>query len=511
MPIDSSLPFSANPSGARLISPLIVVVWLFVASNALSGCSSPALPANSHTAPDPRFGAVETYHAPEAADHAQVGWTRLIFYWSELQRTGPDDWNPFHEPLERIDREIAGGREVVGMLQHTPQWATDGLADVGVPRGLYLPVDDPDNLWAGFVRKVVGEYKGRVDRWIIWNEPDIPLDVYGAQWQGTVEDYYQLVKVAYQAAHEANPDVQIHLSGLTYWHDKVYLEKFLTVAEDDPTAPSNDYYFDVVSVHIYFKPETTSIIVGSIRKALAEAGIEKPIWINETNAPPYDDPANLWEQPDIPITQEAQVSFLMQEYALALAEDVDRISVYKWIDQPPVQPGFEPFGLLRDNGDPRPVLTAFQTITTYYRNAESARHVEQEKFHEVILDQGERSTRVLWSRLNDSVFVLLPALASTGTLVEKDGAARGIQPVLGYYLLELRSAYCPAGQGCLIGGPPLLIVENTRGDLTDVGAFAPVLAVTRTTLTRVLIAGGGFVLVGAAALIYYRRRRKRGS
>ena len=70
---------------------------------------------------------------------------------------------------------------------------------IGVPRGLYLPIDDPNNLWAAFVRKVVKRYAGRIDHWIIWNEPDIEPPDDGIQWGGTVADYYQLVKVAYQA------------------------------------------------------------------------------------------------------------------------------------------------------------------------------------------------------------------------------------------------------------------------------------------------------------------------
>jgi hypothetical protein len=114
--------------------------------------------------PDPRFGAVEAFRDPVAAAEAGVGWERILFYWSELQPNGPEDWNGYHVPDEWLNLASIQGREVVGLLKHTPAWATDGLPGCSVPRGLDLPVDDPGNLWATFVRRVVGMYAGRIDR-----------------------------------------------------------------------------------------------------------------------------------------------------------------------------------------------------------------------------------------------------------------------------------------------------------------------------------------------------------
>jgi hypothetical protein len=451
---------------------------------------------------DPRFGAVETYHAPDIADEVGVGWTRIIFYWSELERESPDDWNVFHQPLDRIDREIAGGREVVGMLQDTPAWATDGLPAVGVPRGLYLPVDDPDNVWAGFVRDVVREYKGRVNRWIIWNEPDISLDVYGTQFAGSTEDYYQLVKVAYQAAHEVNPDVKIHLAALTYWHDSAYFERFMDLAKADPDGPSYGYFFDVASTHIYFKPETTAQILDSMKGHMDRTGIVRPIWINETNAPPYDDPTHPWDKPLLPVTQHMQASFLLQEYALALAHGADHIAVYKWIDQPPPPPGYDVYGLLRPDGDPRPAFDAYKLILEHYAGTTTAEQVETGKTQLVILDRGDQTTRVIWSRLEDKVLAVIPALASQGLLIDRGGAQRPINPVFGQYILILDAATCPPDFGCFIGGSPAIIVEESPAIATGTQ-----FEMTFTTLFRT----GGTVLfvlavTGVGWLIYRRRR-----
>lgn len=461
-------------------------------------------------APDPRFGVIEAYHTPELADGAGIGWERIIFYWSEIEREGPDDWNWFHAPLQRIDREIEGGREVVALLAHTPAWATDGAVGAGIPRGLYLPVDDPGNLWANFVREVVSAYRGRITHWIIWNEPDIPLDVYGALWAGTTADYYQLVKVAYLAAHEVAPEAQIHLGGLTYWHNPNYLREFLAVASADPTAAENGYYFDVVSVHVYFKPETTVQIIGSVQEALAEYGLDKPIWINETNAPPYDDPVHPWEEPVFRVTQDMQASFLLQEFALALSLGVERIAVYKWVDEPPPLAGHEPYGLVREDGTTRPAYDAFRVITRYYAGTQEALREERSEMQTVVLARGQQTTRVLWARGPYPVVVSLPALARSALLVDQTGAERVIRPVAGCYWLYLRGAPCQPDEECWMGGPPLVLVEEAPADLTAPEGVFSRLAFDLTP--RTLAAGavaGGLGIAAAGGIVLLRRRAAR--
>lgn len=491
--------------------PVLPVILMLLFGGA-SG-ESRAEPPSQPDTPDSRFGVVEAYHEPEMADELGIGWERIIFYWSELEKKGRGDWNEFHAPFHRLDREIEGGREIVGLLVHTPAWATDGLPGVGLPDGLYLPPDDSDNLWAVFVRRTVETYQGRVSRWIIWNEPDIALDVYGTQWQGTTEDYYQLVKTAYIVAHEVDPDVKIHLGGLTYWHNPVYLREYLTAASQDPTAGENGYYFDVVSAHIYFKPETTIDIIGALREMLGEFGLQdKPIWINETNAPPYDDPAQPWDNPGFAVTQEMQASFLLQEFALALSLGVERIGVYKWIDEPPLTTGFEPYGLIRTDRTTRPAFEAFRVILTHYAGTNNARRIEAPEMQTVILDRGEKATRVFWARTPYTVLVVVPALADSALRVEQDRTEKTIHPILGRYILVLDAAPCGPDQECLMGGAPLLLVEDTPIEHLDDESLDNRFVIDLTP--RVCMFGIGMGILGMTALIggiaVIRKRRRIG-
>lgn len=421
--------------------------------------------------PDGRFGAVEAFRDPVAAAEAGVGWERILFYWSELQPNGPDDWNPYHVPDEWLTLAAQAGRQVVGLLKHTPAWATDGPPGCGVPRGLDLPPDDPGNLWATFVRRVVGRYAGRIDHWIIWNEPDIAPGTYGAEWCGSVEQYYQLLKVAYIAAHEVNPNVIIHLAGLTYHHDQTYLRRFLAVAARDPSAAANGYYFDVVSLHIYFCTETVPDIIRITRRALADYGLRKPIWLNETNAPPNSDPQWVMPAANYQISLEQQASFLLQSFALALSAGAERVAVYKWLDND-LPPGFEPFGVIRPDFSRRPIYDAFRLARIHYAGTSSAREERNELYTVVTLRRGRLTTRVVWARTPTEVTVRLPALAPQARLIHQDGQEQVLAPEAGYYTLALPGAHLARPPDCFIGGRTFLLVEEgTPSDTSDAGTL----------------------------------------
>lgn len=476
--------------------------WLIIVLTVLGGAivGESLATAQSPVPPNPIFGAVESYDAPEAATLAGVGWTRVQLRWAELQPNGADDWNPFFFPDPVLERERADGRQVVGLLINTPTWAvSEPIAANGFatpPKGLYLSYDDPGNLWANFVRLMVSRYKGRIRHWIVWNEPDVQHgNDRGLVWAGSVEDYYQLLKVAYLAAKEVDPSCQIHLTGTTYWWDQKYgreqwLERFLDVVAADPEAPAHNYYFDVVTTHIYFKVHTIWDIVQFTRTALSAHGIHKPIWLAETNAPPSNDPAAIPAEISFEITQEEQAAFIIQASALALAAGAERIEIYKMIDKrSDANTDPEPFGLVRQDGSFRPAFHAFQVATRYFRNVRRASRDLWGETAQVTLDEGERTVTVLWNRVGQSRTVSLSAIATQATLVTQTGEARTITAQNGVYTLTLApaSARDPHASGYMIGGPPLVVVESgsasARGLLrtptpTDAPTDAPSPAIT---------------------------------
>ena len=436
--------------------------------------SPPSTAQAQEAPPDPRFGMVEAFWDTTAAIESGVAWERILFIWSELQPNGPDEWNTLHVPDEWLQWAQAQGREVVGLLKNTPYWATDAdpPTEASPPRGLELPIDDPNNTWAAFVRRTVTFYAPRgVHRWIIWNEPDIAPGVYGQEWAGSLDEYYRLLKVAYLVIKEVDPTAHVHLAGLTFWHDRGWLKTFLAVASADPEGAAHGYFFDVISLHIYFQTDSVDYVVNETRAALSAYGLNKPIWINETNASPDADPEWPVTRPRWRVDLREQASFILQAYALGLAAGVERIAVYKLIDVG-LPPGGEPFGLLRPDHSRRPALTAYSLATRHYAGTRGGNISRQPGVTQVTLDQGDRTTRVFWARTAVEVTLTVPAFAPHASLIDQTGDVQALDGNDGSYTLTLPGARCADETlGCIIGGPTYLLVEEAAA-----GASVPSVA-----------------------------------
>jgi hypothetical protein len=419
---------------------------------------------------DPRFGAVEAFRARDRADAAGVRWSRLVFNWGSIQPNGPRSWNRFYFPDDALDKEFNSGRRVVGLLIGTPAWAGDGSPS-SVPRGLERAVDDPDNAWAAFARQMAERYRGRIDDWVIWNEPDIwdpssPLYT----WSGSVEDFYRLQKVGYLAIKQGNRSARVALPGLTYWWDEhyerpQYLERLLEVAERDPEAAANNRFFDAAVLHLYNEPAGLYRATRLFKELMAARALSKPIWINETNVAPWDDPANPLPRADFRATLDEQASYVIQAFAWGLAAGAEHISVYPFSDGD-APPGAEQMGLVRADGSTRPAYRALETVTRWMSGVREARVRRQDEAVEIALQRDGETVIVAWSAVPRPASVAIPARAAGGLLVDKYGGERPIAPIDGAYRITLEPATANTVDGdparYLIGGSPVLLVEASE-------------------------------------------------
>ncbi|MCA9936045.1 MAG: hypothetical protein H6662_15325 [Ardenticatenaceae bacterium] len=427
------------------------------------------------------FGVIESTENPDAAAELGVGWTRIIFHWGRVQGDGPDAWTP---PINdaQLDAEIAAGREVTGLLIGIPDWAR---GDDGLPRGLWLPANDPGNAWAVFVREVVGRYDGRITHWTIWNEPDIPAGELAHTWDGSVADFAQLLRVAYLTAKDVNPAVTIHLAAFTYWADvnagtEQYMARLLDELLADPQAAAHNTYFDVASAHLYFQPNQIYDLLTLFQDIMRRRGLSQPIWLAETNAPPMDDPAWRVAQPHLLVTQQEQAAFVPQALVSAMAAGAERIAIYKLQDTPDDRAANpEPFGLLRQDGSQRPAFGTYETAVQYLAQAHHTERVRWDGIGQFRLDQSDRTTMVLFNRLFFEQEAAVAAAADSALLVDQWGATQTITATNGVYTVTLPAAPCsqPIGDYCMIGGPTFYLVQAKDG------SAPPVLPVPTVTAT----------------------------
>ncbi len=461
----SCLRYSAWFNGFFSLRLMLVMIcaWMPFSVTAQDAPPSPEPPVEN------RFGIVEGMWFPELACDLGVGWERLIFDWSAHQPESADDFFPFFNiPDDWLRNASACGREVVAVVKNTPQWATDGPPGAGLPRGIDLPVDDPDNVWASFMRRVAGYYASRgVHRFIIWNEPDIAPGTYGFEFDGTLEDYVRLVKVAYLAAKQGNPQAEIHLAGTTYWHDvnsgeRLYTDRLLEAIAADPDAPEHGYYFDALSLHIYFRTDTVYDIVRVYADLLEKHGLgEKSVWITETNASPNLDPDWPVTRPQFQISLDQQAAFVVQSAALGLAAGAERIAVYKLYDQF-LPEGGESFGLLFPaDSMPRPGFYAWQNVIERFADVITADLTRHQNASIVRMHQtADRVTLAVWSRVGITQTLTVSATSDKAYVFDQLGNAQIIRPQNGVYTLTLPGAICEIdGEGCVVGGAVSIFVQ----------------------------------------------------
>jgi hypothetical protein len=447
---------------------------------------------------DPWFGMVQSVSAPRTFVNAGARWTRLIFPWEDIQPNGPGDFRQGYFSEAEIEAQRALGIEVVGITLYTPRWAARDprYGARSVPQNLQLPIDDPRNYWASYIKRLVAHYRGRIDTWVIYNEPDIYVEPDDFRtFAGTPADYALLLKTAYLAAKSVNPNARIVMAGLTYFWDKEnnrpqYFQRVLDAIRGDPTAAANNWFFDVVDAHTYGNPLNSYTVPLAFQRIMRERGISKPIWIDESNVLIKNDPRVGSGDGPFRATMDEQASYMVQSMALARAAGVQRYSSYKLQDEH-AENGDEYWGLTRNDGTFRPSYLSYQVAVRYMQNARSATYywggsqnppTEQEitrllasdanrfqwpwpaPVNVVALDRGSERVTVVWNASPEQVQFALPARASSARLVSKYGQVTNLNAQGGAYPLTLepsRNNSDPRDRSLyLVGGSPLIIVED---------------------------------------------------
>jgi hypothetical protein len=165
-------------------------------------------------------------------------WVKQEFAWREIEGSGKGkfDWERSDRVMDQID---AHGLKVIARLGVQPQWAGGGYPEVGPPNNMQD--------FADFAAAVATHYKGRVDAYQIWNEPNLARE-WGNRPPNAAE-YTQMLKMAYQAIKAVDPYPIIISAGLapTTRNDDVARPDIYYIQEmyDAGAKP----YFDALGAH----------------------------------------------------------------------------------------------------------------------------------------------------------------------------------------------------------------------------------------------------------------------
>lgn len=249
----------------------------------------------------------------------EMGASAIVEYFPWAYYEAAPGAYDFTHPDVVIDHAENQGLTVIARLGLVPAWARP-KPEAQATTDSYL---DPDHYadFADFVGKFVERYRGRVKYVVIWNEPNLALE-----WGYRSVDpagYAALLKLAYAAAKQADPEVQVLAGALaptlepegSPWglDDLVYLQKLYDAGFADT--------YDILAVHAYglgYPPEEQPAPellnfrrVELVRQIMEQNGDgRKPIMITESG---WND-SPRWTRAVKPA---ARIDYTIQSYAWA--------------------------------------------------------------------------------------------------------------------------------------------------------------------------------------------------
>jgi polysaccharide biosynthesis protein PslG len=184
-------------------------------------------------------------------------WVKQQYEWRNIEREakGRFEWN---EP-DRITKAIKDhGLKVIARVDGYPGWSR--------AEQVYPDDGPPDRMsdWTDFLTALATRYKGRVDSYEIWNEPNITRE-----WGGKAPDareYTEMLRASYAAIKRADPQAIVISGAMSPTTENTDRAKPDTIFLRDMYSFGAKGTFDVLGVHAAgFKsaPETDPAVVAN--------------------------------------------------------------------------------------------------------------------------------------------------------------------------------------------------------------------------------------------------------
>jgi hypothetical protein len=263
----------------------------------------------------------------QMAQDAGLGWVKQQFSWEQIEpvqkgtfydeRIRQSSWAKYDRIVDLCEEY---GLQIIARLDRPPDWSRQDNTYKERP---------PDNLedYGDFVYTFVSRYRGRIRYIQIWNEPNIfpewgnrPVDPAG---------YVDLLRVAYERAKEADPNVYVLSAPLAITLGQEHPEpgKWISMNEiqflEEMYQAGAEDHFDILSANAFglgSPPEDPpdpkvlnfqrAVLLREVMERYGDS--DKPVWFNEYgwNASPADFPEEqlVWQR----VSEEEQAEFTVR-------------------------------------------------------------------------------------------------------------------------------------------------------------------------------------------------------
>jgi hypothetical protein len=213
-----------------------------------------------------------------------------------------------------LDKYVATAQQkhvkVLLPLYASPQWASARPTEdsrTGTPGTAAEPADMED--WRNFVRTVATRYKGRIEAYEIWNEPNLTM-----YWTGSVKQLVDMSREAFRIIKSVDPGALLVLPACTSGNGPQFLDDFL--------KQGGGQYGDVIGYHFYVSgaPEAIVDMATHVKGILRANHVDKPVWNTESG----------WHDPNPFPSDELGAAYVSRALILAWAAGVSRFYWYSW-------------------------------------------------------------------------------------------------------------------------------------------------------------------------------------
>jgi len=266
--------------------------------------------------------------------------------WSQVEkRRGEFDFSLIETST---NMQNDAGMAVYQDFSDTPGWSIPGrVGNTSLP-------DDPMDVFR-VMENLARHFRGRIDYWEIWNEPYHP-----EHFRGRPDEYVSYLKAAYLGCKAGNPDSVV----LTCSFNTMPVPWSRRVIENGALE-----YADVYNFHSYAKREHISEYLALHKEQMIDYGLRLPMWLTEDGCK-----SRRNVQGNRLAGDRIAARFAAEHAVVGLAEGVDRFFYFAF---PEMWEGAEgPWGIVREDLTPKPVLVAIANARRLLGRAESLGTVE---------------------------------------------------------------------------------------------------------------------------------------
>ena len=174
------------------------------------------------------------------ASEAGVSWVKQRFEWRNIEKTRKNtfEWNESDRIVDAINR---AGLGIIARVDNQPDWAR---------RDKIFPASGPPDRtedWKDFVQQLAERYRGKIQAYEIWNEPNLSREWGNAQ--PDAKAYTELLRVSHQEIKRVDPAALVISAGLSPTTEQTDRAISDMAYLRDMYANGAKSYFDMLGVH----------------------------------------------------------------------------------------------------------------------------------------------------------------------------------------------------------------------------------------------------------------------